>query len=74
MSEAHAGRSIATEVAELAALTRGREPEDVVDRLEGLAERLRRGGAQTAGDDALLADIRRRYERELRELERPGPW
>ena len=74
MSDADAGRAVATEAVELAALVRGREPDDLVVRLEDLAGRLRRGGAPTAEDDALLADVRGRYARELRELERPGPW
>jgi hypothetical protein len=71
MADTTAGRPAATEAEELAGLVRGREPQDVVDGLEALARRLRRGEAPTAADDALLAGVRARYSRELRELERP---
>jgi hypothetical protein len=74
MGETTAGRTPATEAAELAALVRGREPQELVDRLEELAARLRGGAAPGSEDVALLADLRDRYGRELRELEHPDPW
>ena len=71
MGEEEAGRTPAAEVAELAALVRGREPQDVVERLDDVAARLRRGEAPGPDDEALLAGVRHRYSRELRELEHP---
>jgi hypothetical protein len=74
MGDPPGGRTTAAEAAELAALVRGREPQDVVDRLEDAAARLGRGAAPTPEDGALLAELRVRYGRELRELEHPDPW
>jgi hypothetical protein len=74
MSDTTAGPEAAREVAELAALVRGREDDGTTSRLEEIAGRLRAGAVLDEDDEALLGRVRHRYARELGELEHPEPW
>jgi ribonuclease Z len=65
---------VARQAEELAALIKGREPEETCARLRAMGERLRAGALPGHADLLLFERMRARYGRELAELERPEPW
>jgi ribonuclease Z len=65
---------LARQAEELAALVRGREPEETCERLRAMGERIRSGALPDHVDLSLFERMRARYGRELAELERPEPW
>jgi hypothetical protein len=65
---------LAREAEELAALIKGREPDETCERLRAMGECIRAGALPGHSDLSLFERMRARYGRELAELERPEPW
>ncbi|WP_217914406.1 hypothetical protein [Miltoncostaea marina] len=71
MSEVHRTRPLAAEAGALAGLVKGREPDEVVERLRAVAAAAAGGGEVDAAGREVVAAMRSKYGHELRELEDP---
>jgi hypothetical protein len=62
------------EIARLRAVAMDREPQEVLDLLDLMLDRIARGEEPRPQDLSLVAGLQHRYGRELAEMGHPEPW
>ena len=67
-------RPMTGEIARLRAIAMDREPQEVLDLLDFMLDRIARGEELGSQDLSLVAGLQRRYGRELAEMGHPEPW